>query len=92
MSISLKMTCNKGLIGTWVRTSRSVLCQQVFETSAYWAGQGGILYHFKQVMWVIKFPTEGYKRRQILLKKNPNSYVDFLTLYFLIKKMMPKIQ
>jgi len=41
---------NKGTIGTWVRTSRSVLCQQVFETSAYWAGQGGILYHLKQCL------------------------------------------
>ena len=39
---------NKADSGVWIRTSRgSVLCLQVFETSAYWAGQEGILYHFK---------------------------------------------
>lgn len=35
-------------VGTWVKTSRSVLCQQVFERSAYWAGPEGILYHWRQ--------------------------------------------
>ena len=38
----------KGEIGTWVRTGKTVLCQQVFETSAYWAGSQGTLYHFKR--------------------------------------------
>lgn len=35
-------------VATWVRTERSVLCCQVFDKSAYWAGPEGIVYHQPQ--------------------------------------------
>ena len=35
-------------VATWVKTTKSVLCLQVFDKSAYWAGPEGILYHWKQ--------------------------------------------
>ena len=69
-----------GEIGTWINTTRSVLFQQVFETSAYWGGRDGILYHLKQNLnWDKSKPKVTIVESDEILEKYQTRFKDSIT-------------
>ena len=76
----LEFDIKNGEIGTWINTTRSVLCQQVIETSAYWGGRDGILYHLKQNLnWDKNKPKVTIVESDEILEKYQTRFEDSIT-------------